>query len=171
VCLAQGADFASTSASYGAPFTRSQQPRVATHRTFGTETAQDLALVTSCLQGHLARAASGPGPRCSRRAALQAPPNLRRRNTTVRAFGTEDQLCSDELLLHSKTHITRVALAFPLNQHCKNSPVQPKLCVSRNRHPGRTWTSFRRPFSPTMLLQSSTYQSHIHICFMITKFV
>jgi hypothetical protein len=136
------------SASYGAPFTRSQQPRVAAHRTFGTEIAQDLALVASCLRRRLARATSSPGPRCSRHAALQAPPNLRRRSTTVRAFGTEGQHHSDELLLHNKTHITRVALAFPLNQHCKNSPVQPKLRVSRNRHPGRTWTKLPKAIFP-----------------------
>jgi hypothetical protein len=65
-------------------------------------------------------------------------PSLRRRSTTVRAFGTEGQHRSDGLLLHNKTYITRVVLAFPLSQHCKNSPVWPKLCVSRNRQLGRT---------------------------------
>jgi hypothetical protein len=142
------------SALYGAPFTRSQQPRVAAPRTFGTETAQDLALVASCLRGRLARATSSPGPRCSRWATLQAPPNLRRRSTTVRAFGTEGQHCSDELLLHNRTHITRISLAFSLNQHCKNSPVQPRLRVSRNRHPGRTWTKLSKAIFPNTRLCS-----------------
>jgi hypothetical protein len=67
-------------------------------------------------------------------------PNLRRRSTTIRAFGIEGQHRSDGLLLHNKTYITRVVLAFPLNHHCINSPVRPKLRVSRNRQPGRTWT-------------------------------
>jgi hypothetical protein len=45
---------------YGAPFTHSQQPRVVAHRTFGTETAQGLAPVASCLRGRLTRATSSP---------------------------------------------------------------------------------------------------------------
>jgi hypothetical protein len=89
-----------------------------------------------------------PGPRCSRRAALQAPSSLRRRSTAVLAFGTEDRRRSDGLLLHNRTHITRVALAFSLNQRCKNSLAQPKLRVSRNRHPGRTWTKLPKSIFP-----------------------
>jgi hypothetical protein len=98
------------SASYGAP-------------TFGAETTRDLALVASRLSGHLARVASSPGPRCTQRVALLALPNLRRRNATVRAFGTEVQHCSDGLHLHNKTHITQAALVFPLNHQCKTSPI------------------------------------------------
>jgi hypothetical protein len=102
------------------------------------------ALAASCHSGHLARAAASPGPRCSRRAALLASPNLRRRGMTARTFGTEGQRRSDGLLLHDKTHITQVTLAFPSNQHCESSPVWPKLRVSRNRQPGRTWTGLLR---------------------------
>jgi hypothetical protein len=85
---------------------------------------------------------------------LQAPPNLRRRSTTVRAFGTEGQHRSDELLLHNRTHITRISLAFSLNQHCKNSPVQPRLHVSRNRHPGLMWTKLPKAIFPNSIPSS-----------------
>jgi hypothetical protein len=93
------------SASYGAPFTRLQQPRIAAHRTFDAETAHDLALVASGLSGHLAQAASIPEPRRTRHVALLVPPYLRRRKSTVRAFGTECQHRSVGLFLHNKTHI------------------------------------------------------------------
>jgi hypothetical protein len=104
------------SASYGAPFTRLQQPRIAAHRTFDAETAHDLALVASGLSGHLALVASGlsghlaqaasiPEPRRTRHVALLVPPYLRRRKSTVRAFGTECQHRSVGLFLHNKTHI------------------------------------------------------------------
>jgi hypothetical protein len=106
------------------------------------------APAASCHSGHLTRAASSPGPRCSRRAALLASPNLRRRGMTARTFGTEGQHCSDGLLLHDKTHITQVTLAFPSNQHCENSPVWPKLRVSRNRQPGRAWTGLPKAIFP-----------------------
>jgi hypothetical protein len=111
------------SASYGAPFTRLQQPRIAAHCTFGAETAQDLALDASGLSGHLAQAASTPEPRHTRRAALLVPPYLRRRKSIIRAFGTEGQHRSVGLFLHNKTHITRAASAFPLNHHCKTCPI------------------------------------------------
>jgi hypothetical protein len=79
-----------------------QQPRIAAHRTFGAETAHDLALVASGLSGHLAQAASIPEPRHTRRVALLVPPYLRRRRLIVRAFGTEGQYCSVGLFLHNK---------------------------------------------------------------------
>jgi hypothetical protein len=53
------------SASYGAPFTRLQQPRIVAHCTFGAETTHDLVLLASCLSGHLGQAASIPEPRCT----------------------------------------------------------------------------------------------------------
>jgi hypothetical protein len=61
------------SAPYGALFTRSQRPHVAAPRTFAAEAVWDLAPAASCLSGHHARAASSPGLRRSRRAALLAP--------------------------------------------------------------------------------------------------
>jgi hypothetical protein len=61
------------SAPYGALFTRSQHPRVAAHCTFGAEAAWDLAPAALCFLGHHARAASNPGLRRFRRAALLAP--------------------------------------------------------------------------------------------------
>jgi hypothetical protein len=67
---------------------------------------------------------------------------------TARIFGTEGQHCSDGLLLHDKTHITQVALVFPSNQHCENFPVWPKLRVSRNRQPDRTWTELPKAIFP-----------------------
>jgi hypothetical protein len=99
-------------------------------------------------QGHLARAAPSPGPRCFRRAALLASSNLRRRSMTSHTFGIEGRHCSDELLLHDKTHITQVTLVFLSNQRCENSPVWPKLRVSRNRQPGRTWTGLPKAIFP-----------------------
>jgi hypothetical protein len=77
-----------------------------------------------------------------------SPSSLRRRGMTARIFGTEGQHCSDGLLLHDKTHITQVALVFPSNQHCENSPVWPKLRASRNRQPGRTWTGLLKTSFP-----------------------
>jgi hypothetical protein len=112
------------SASYGALFTRSQQPRVLGRRSFGTEAALDLAPVASCLSGRLARAATGPGRDVSgRRAALLALLNLRRRSAAARAFGTEGQYRLDGLPLSNKAHITRTTLAFPSNQYCENFPA------------------------------------------------
>jgi hypothetical protein len=94
------------SPSYGAPFTRLQQPRIVAHRTFGAETAHDLVLVASCLSGHLVQAATIPEPRCTRRGALLVPPYLRRRKSTIRTFGTEGQHRSVGLFLQNKTHTT-----------------------------------------------------------------
>jgi hypothetical protein len=79
-----------------------QQPRIAAHRTFGAETTHDLALVALCLLGHLARAAFIPEPGRTRRATLLVPPNIRRRKSTVCAFGIEGQHRSGGLLLHNK---------------------------------------------------------------------
>jgi hypothetical protein len=121
------------------PFTRLQQPRITVHRTFGAETAHDPALVASGLSGHLAQIASVLEPRRTQRVALLVPPYLRRRKSSIRTFGTEDQHHSVGLFLHNKTHITRAASAFSLNHHCKTPSVDPKLCVGRNRQPGRTW--------------------------------
>jgi hypothetical protein len=45
----------------------------------------------SCRWGHLAWAASSPGPKCPWCVVLLAPVDLQRRNTTARAFGTEGQ--------------------------------------------------------------------------------
>jgi hypothetical protein len=63
-------------------------------------------------------------------------------------FGTEGRHCSDELLLHDKTHMTQKALAFSSNRHCENSSVWPKLRVSRNRQPDRTWTRLPKVICP-----------------------
>jgi hypothetical protein len=121
------------------PFTCLQQPRIMAHRTFGAETAHDLALVASGFSEHLAQAASISEPRRTRRMALLVPPYLRRRKSTIRTFSTEGRHHSVGLFLHNKTHITRAASAFSLNHHCKTSSVDPKLCVGRNRQPSRTW--------------------------------
>jgi hypothetical protein len=121
------------------PFTRLQQPRITTHRTFGAETAHGPPLVASGFPGHLAQTASIPEPRRTQRVALLVPPYLRRRKSSIRAFGTEGQHHPVGLFLHNKTHITRAASAFSLNHHCKTSSIDLKPCVGRNRQPSRTW--------------------------------
>jgi hypothetical protein len=121
------------------PSTRLQQPRITAHRSFGAETAHDLALVASGFSGHLAHAAFIPEPRCTRRMALLVPPYLRCRKSTIRTFGTEGRHHTVGLFLHNKTHITQATSAFSLNHHCKTSSVDPKPCVGRNRQPSRTW--------------------------------
>jgi hypothetical protein len=103
-----------------------QQPRITVHRTFGAETTRDPALDASGFLGHLAQTASIPEPRRTRRVALLVPPYLRRRKSSIRTFGTEAQHHSVGLILYNKTHITRAALAFSLNHHCKTSFVDPK---------------------------------------------
>jgi hypothetical protein len=69
------------------------------------------------------RAASSPGPKCSRYAALLALPDLRCRSIAVRAFGSEGQHRSNRSPLHNKTHTTRVTLVFPSSPHRQDSLV------------------------------------------------
>jgi hypothetical protein len=143
------------SALYGALFTRCSghvSQRIAPSE---PKQPRTFAPAASCHSGHLSRAAPSPSPRCFRRAALLASPNLRRRGMTARTFGTEGQHCSDELLLHDKTHITQVTLAFSSNQHCENSPVWTKLRVSRNRQPDRTWTGLPKAIFPNIHLPAT----------------
>jgi hypothetical protein len=121
------------------PFTRLQQPRITAHRTFDAETTRDPALDASGSLGHLAQTASIPEPRRTRRVALLVPPYLRCQKSSIRTFGTEGQHQSVGLFLYNKTHISRVALAFSSNHHCKTSFVDPKPCVGPNRQPSRTW--------------------------------
>jgi hypothetical protein len=129
-----------------------QQPRIAAHRTLGAETAHDLVLVVSRLSGHLAQAASIPEPRRTRRGALLVSPYLRRRKLIIRSFGTEGQHRSVGLFLHNKTHTTRAASTFPLDHHCKVSPGAEAVHEPKPTARPDVVNSFRRPFSPTLLL-------------------
>jgi hypothetical protein len=117
------------STSYGAPFTRSQQPRIAAHRTFGAETAHDLALVASGLLGHLAQVSPIPEPGRTRRMALLVPPYLRCRKSTVRTFDTEGQHHSVGLFLHNKNSHNPSSISVFIKSSLQSFPVEPKPCV------------------------------------------
>jgi hypothetical protein len=138
------------SASYGAPFTCLQQPRIAAHRTFGAETAHDLA--PGCvgsfgtpLPGHFHSRAEAHPTRGASGSSIRLAPKVHRPRFQHRRpvpFGWAVPAQQNSYNLSSISVFVKSPLqSFPRRAEAVHGPkptARPDVVKS-----------FRMPFSPT----------------------